>query len=75
MSADALQDVSVSTAVARGLDLYFCPHCGFKVATRVPRSDLIDYCWGPCLELYGEPIPITFVRGLGAGRPALGMPF
>lgn len=72
---DPTIDVSFIIEHARGYDLYWCPHCGWKVGERVSRDDLIAYCWGECLELYGEPIPISFVRGVGPGRPGSECPF
>lgn len=72
--SSAVADVSKAFKQMRGSDLYWCPHCGFKFASRVRRDDLIRYCWGPCLEIYAEPIPVTFVRGIGAGRPGTELP-
>jgi hypothetical protein len=71
------QDISAEIARWKGhsADLYWCPHCGFMIANRVSRKDLIGWCWGPCLEIYDEPIPLTFVRGLGPGRPENELPF
>lgn len=76
-SADALADATwlTSDRMAQGMDLYFCPHCGYKLASRYAKDDKIEWCWGECLELYGEPIPCTFVRGIGPGRPESGCPF
>jgi hypothetical protein len=74
--ADALQDVTWwLKEQPNGMDLYWCPHCGYRITNRYDRHDLINYCWGECLEFYGEPIPITFVRGVGPGRPISGCPF
>lgn len=56
-------------------DLYWCPSCGWMATGRYRRDDLIGSCWGPCLEKYGEPIPITFVRGVGRGAPQSGCVF
>jgi hypothetical protein len=76
MMAD-LADISDVVAQWKGIaaDLYWCPHCGFQVTHRVARNDLIGWCWGECLEIYGEAIPLTFIRGLGPGRPGNESPF
>ena len=68
---NALADMSKNIKAWRGqvADLYYCPHCGYMITHRVARKDMIDYCWGRCLNLYNEALPLTFVRGLGAGRP------
>ncbi len=67
----ALKDITeaINGWVGIAADLYWCPHCGFMITDRAPRNDLITACWGPCLEIYGEPIDLTFVRGIGRGAP------
>lgn len=72
---DFSADIMAWVRVRRPVDLYWCPHCGYKLAHRVARDDLISYCWGECLDIYEEPIPLTFIRGIGKGAPGNEMPF